>query len=188
MTMRKNRTVLKRPAIVFRKLGLDDIDHLAHIDRSEKIERVCRLDNGQEIWTESGYECPSWNEQQLQEFQLRFRSELEHGGSAVGGYDGDRLAGFGLLGHRLLGPKLDTLPIDLMYVSRPYRRRGMGTRLMQLLSREAAARGAKSLYISSTESSSAVGFYRSLGSENTAEPDPDMLAKEPLDIHMVRPL
>lgn len=188
MTTGTNETASARPAIVFRKLGPDDVHHLAHIDRSEKIERVCRLDNGREIWTEAGHECPAWNEQQLHELQLRLRSELEYGGAAVGGYDGDRLAGFGLLGHRLLGPQLDTLPIDLMYVGRPYRRRGIGTRLMQLLSREAAARGAKFLYISSTESSSAVGFYRSLGSETAAEPDPDMLAKEPLDIHMVRPL
>ena len=178
----------KRPAIIFRKMSLDDVGHLAHIDRSEKIERVCRLENGQEIWSDAGHECPTWNPRQLEELQLRFRSELEYGGVAIGGYDGDRLAGFGLLGHRLFGPQRDTLTIELLYVGRPYRRRAIGTRLIHLLSREATARGAQSLYISSTETSSAVGFYRSMGSENAAEPDPEMLAKEPLDIHMVRPL
>ncbi|MEJ8303910.1 GNAT family N-acetyltransferase [Saccharibacillus sacchari] len=188
MTATKNKAAPQRPAIVFRKMNLDDAEHLAHIDRSERIEQTCRVENGQEIWTEAGHECPTWDVRQLEELQLRFRSELEQGGAAVGAYDGDRLVGFGLLAHRLLGPQRDTLPIDLMYVSRSYRRRGIGTRLMQLLSREALLRGAKALYISSTESNSAVRFYRSLGSENAAEPDADMLAKEPLDIHMVRPI
>lgn len=169
-------------------MGLDDVDHLAHIDRSEWIEQICRIEDGQESWIETGQECPAWDAIQLEELQSRLCSELENGGVAMGAYDGDRLAGFGLLGHRRIGPQNDTLPIDLMYVGRPYRRRGIGTRLMQLLSREASARHAKFLYISSTESSSAVGFYRSLGSENTMEPDPEMLRKEPFDIHMVRPL
>jgi len=186
MKTRTNEVAPKHPAIVFRKMGLDDVKDLAHIDRSEWIGQICRIENGQETWIEVGQECPGWNAAQLEELQLRFCSELENGGAAIGGYDGDRLAGFGLLGHRRIGSQNDTLPIDLMYVGRAYRRRGIGTRLMQLLSGEASARGAKSLYVSSTESRSAVGFYRSLGSENAIEPDPEMLMKEPFDIHMVR--
>lgn len=188
MTTRTTETAQKCPAIVFRNMGPEDVSHLAHIDRSEWIEQICRIENGQETWIEIGQECPGWDAVQLEELQLRFCSELENGGAAIGGYDGDRLAGFGLLGHRMLGSQNDTLPIDLMYVGRAYRRRGIGTRLMQLLSQQASVRGARSLYISSTESRSAVGFYRSLGSEHAIDPDPEMLAKEPLDIHMVRPL
>jgi len=183
-----NGSPRKCPAIVFRTMGSDDVDRLADIDRSEEIERICRIENGREIWTEAGHECLGWDKKQLDELRLRFLSELERGGAAVGAYYGERLAGFALLGHRPPGFQADMLTLELMYVGRPYRRRGIATRLMQLLSRTASARGAKSLYISSTETSSAVGFYRSMGSEYTSDPDPDMLAKEPLDIHMIRPL
>ncbi|NGZ76684.1 GNAT family N-acetyltransferase [Saccharibacillus alkalitolerans] len=176
------------PPIEIRELAPEDAAALAQIDRSEQIESICRIENGREVWTATGHECPSWNEEQLAELQSRFRRELEAGGAAFGAYDGERLAGFGVLGHRWIGPRADTLQVDLMYVSRPYRRIGIGSRLMGVLSEEAAARGAAALYISSTETSSAVGFYRSFGSVNTDRPDPELFALEPLDIHMVRPL
>ncbi|WP_256217773.1 hypothetical protein [Paenibacillus sp. OV219] len=46
-------------------------------------------------------------------------------------------------------------------------------------------RGAKALYISSTETRSAVSFYRSGRAQLTAKPDEELLRKEPLDIHMI---
>ena len=77
---------------------------------------------------------------------------------------------------------------DLMYVSRNYRRQGIATRLMDELSHEAKKRGAKSLYISSTETESAVNFYRSTGSVLTGEVDRELFEREPKDIHMIRKL
>ncbi|OWA34967.1 GNAT family N-acetyltransferase [Saccharibacillus sp. O16] len=174
--------------IEIRIMRPEDADRLAEIDRSELIEAICTIEGGQERWTEAGHECPTWNEQELTQLQDRFRHELQAGGAAFGAYDGERLAGFGVLGHRKIGEKQDMLAVDLMYVSRPYRRQGIGTQLMNALSAEAAVRGAKSLYISSTETTSAVHFYRSVGSINANEPDPECLAAEPLDIHMIRPL
>ncbi len=174
--------------IEVRRMRPEDAERLAEIDRSEVIDAICAIENGQECWTEAGHECPTWNEQGLTRLQDRFRHELQAGGAAFGAYDGERLAGFGVLGHRRIGEQQDMLAVDLMYVSRPYRRQGIGTRLMNALSEEAALRGAKSLYISSTETTSAVRFYRSFGSVNADEPDPESLAAEPLDIHMIRPL
>ncbi|QDH20429.1 GNAT family N-acetyltransferase [Saccharibacillus brassicae] len=188
MTLKRNEGRPKCPAFIFRKMNPDDADHLGQLDRSEKIEQICRIENGQEIWTPAGHECPTWNEAQLAELRLRYIGELERGGAAIGAYSGGMLAGFGVLGHRPLGSEGDMLQVDLLYVGRPYRRRGIGRRLMELLSREASLRGAKALYISSTESRSAVGFYRSFGSEIAAEPDPELFAREPLDIHLVRKL
>lgn len=174
--------------IEVRRMRPEDAERLAEIDRSEVIDAICTIEDGQECWTEAGHECPTWNEQELTRLQGRFRHELQAGGAAFGAYDRERLAGFGVLGHRRLGEQQDMLTVDLMYVSRPYRRQGIGTRLMNALSEEAALRGAKSLYISSTETTSAVRFYRSFGSVNADEPDPESLAAEPLDIHMIRPL
>ncbi len=174
--------------IEIRRMRPEDADRLAEIDRSEVIEAICTIENGQEFWTEAGHECPTWDEQELTQLQDRFRHELQAGGAAYGAYDGERIAGFGVLGHRRLGEQQDMLAVDLMYVSRSYRRQGIGTRLMNVLSEEAASRGAKSLYISSTETASAVNFYRSFGSLDADEPDPELFAREPLDIHMIRPL
>lgn len=73
-----------------------------------------------------------------------------------------------------------------MYVSREYRRQGIGTRILNQLSDEAKKRGAKNLYISSTETRSAVTFYKSNGSKLTNELDSELYEKEPKDIHMIK--
>jgi hypothetical protein len=52
----------------------------------------------------------------------------------------------------------------------------------------AQERWARGLYISATPSTHTVGFYRSLGCRLIAEPDPELFALEPEDIHFVCPL
>jgi len=53
------------------------------------------------------------------------------------------------------------------------------------ISQEARRRGALSLYISSTETESAVNFYRNNGGELTDEMDDELFKLEPKDIHMM---
>jgi len=56
------------------------------------------------------------------------------------------------------------------------------------ISQEARRRGALSLYISSTETESAVNFYRKNGGELTPEIDDELFKLEPKDIHMIKRL
>ncbi|UVI28029.1 GNAT family N-acetyltransferase [Paenibacillus spongiae] len=174
--------------ITFREMHLKDADSIQHIDRSERIERIYRMNNGQLIEIEAGHECENWNAGQVQELIQRLKLQLENGGKAYGAFDGELLIGFGVLACPFRGKNNDQLQVDLMYVSRNYRRQGIGSRIMQALSREAVARGAKYLYISSTESESAVHFYQHCGSELTHEVDPELFELEPEDIHMIKKL
>jgi GNAT superfamily N-acetyltransferase len=113
---------------------------------------------------------------------------LSNGGKAYGAYDGDKLVGFGVLAHQFRGKEKNQLQLDLMYVSRNYRRQGIGSRIFHELSQVAMQRGASQLYISATETESAVGFYSNLGSTIASEVDEELLRKEPRDIHMTRNL
>ncbi|MEK3982837.1 GNAT family N-acetyltransferase [Paenibacillus sp. FSL K6-3166] len=110
------------------------------------------------------------------------------GGTAFGAFDGDKLVGFGVLAHMIRGYDNDSLKIDLMYVTREYRRKGIGSLIMESLSTVAIEKGAKHLYISSTETESAVKFYTSHGSAITSEIDLELFEKEPNDIHMIKKL
>ncbi|WP_233531843.1 GNAT family N-acetyltransferase [Paenibacillus alkalitolerans] len=134
------------------------------------------------------HDCPNWNQEMLKEIQERYLFELRNGGMAVGAFDGKTLIGFGVLAHKFRGIQQDRLQVDLMYVSRNYRRRGIGTRILNELADEARRRGAKYLYISSTETRSAVSFYESNGSQLTKEVDEELFNKEPRDIHMIMEL
>ena len=56
--------------------------------------------------------------------------------------------------------------------------------LFELAADEARRRGARRLYISATPSQHTIDFYLSLGCTVTAEPDPELFALEPGDIHL----
>lgn len=161
------------------------VHRLQDIDRSEHIDLIFEERDGQIQEIAKNHECGNWDEDTLNEIKERFLYEIRQGGMAVGAFDGDKLAGFGVLAHQFRGMDGDQLQVDLMYVSRHYRRQGIGSRIMNALADEARRRGAAYLYISSTETRSAVSFYRSHGSVKAEKVDEELFAKEPKDIHMV---
>jgi GNAT superfamily N-acetyltransferase len=119
---------------------------LNEIDRSEFIEWIYTMKEGTltEI-SESSHECPNWTNNMIKKIEERYIFELTHGGVAIGAFDEAKLVGFGVLAHKFRGESKDQLQIDLMYVSRNYRRQGIGSRIFQELSNEAVRRGAKYL-------------------------------------------
>lgn len=171
------------------KMTPEHVERLKDIDRSEYIDLIYQVKNGQlyEV-TDLGHECPNWSEQHLHAIKERYLYELVHGGYAIGAFEENLLVGFGVLAHQFRGEQKNQLQVDLMYVSRKYRRQGIGTKIFQELSLEAKRRGAKYLYISSTETRSAVSFYQSNGGNMTKEVDPELFKKEPEDIHMLKEL
>ncbi|QHT59589.1 GNAT family N-acetyltransferase [Paenibacillus lycopersici] len=171
--------------ITYQAMHQEQVGKLLEIDRSEYIDLVYEMRDGALTEIPAGHECPTWPEEAIAEIQARFLYEIQHGGLALGAFDGDRLIGFGVLAHRFRGRALNRLQIDLMFVTRDYRRQGIGRRIFGRLRDEAKSRGAEYLYISSTETRSAVSFYKSNGSALAAEVDDELFAKEPHDIHMV---
>jgi len=184
----KRGATMSEPAVRIREMSIQEADQLGEIDRSEWIEATYRMVNGQLERLEEGHECATWCEEQVKELIARFGVEVSSGGYAVGAYDEGQLVGFGVLGHKFRGSNSDQLHVDLLYVTRNYRRRGIGKRIMDELEKAAKARGASCLYISSTETQSAVSFYRSYGGELAAQVDPELFALEPYDIHMLKKL
>ncbi|SET09080.1 GNAT family N-acetyltransferase [Paenibacillus sp. NFR01] len=174
--------------ITFSSMTIGDAQQIRQIDRSEFIGRYYKCQDGILKEIAAGHECPNWSDGDYAEMIARYEDELRNGGAAYGAYDGETLVGFGVLAHKFRGADNDQLQLDLMYVSRNYRRQGIGRRILEALSREAVAKGAKSLYISATETESAVKFYMSCGSDMTDSVDAELFAKEPLDIHMVKRL
>lgn len=180
--------------IVYRQMTIDDAERLQDIDRSEYTDLIYEMRGGELCEIAAGHECPVRDADLLDRMRQRYCDELSRGGTAFGAFDGETLAGFGVLAHRFRGPEQDQLQIDLLYVSRGYRRwgiatrirrRGIATRIMNELRRTAIGRGSKSLYISSTETRSAVSLYRSIGGRITERVDPELFEKEPKDIHMI---
>lgn len=170
------------------QMKLDDSYKIRDIDRSETIELIYKCKDGVLEEIKARQECPNWNEDNYQEIISRYECELFNGGTAFGAFDRDKLIGFGVLTNKFRGRENNQLQIDLMYVSRKYRRQGIGSQIIDSLSKVAIEKGAKYLYISSTETESAVKFYSSWGSTITSEIDEELFEKEPYDIHMLKKL
>ncbi|WP_126249057.1 GNAT family N-acetyltransferase [Chitinophaga rhizosphaerae] len=158
---------------------------LAQIDRSEVIDLLYEMQNGELTAKEAHIDCASWDADALRELQERYIATLAAGGFATGAFSNGVLVGFGVLGHAWIGENGNQLAVELLYVSRDFRRRGIGTQILDRLAGEARKRGAVYLYVSSTETRSAVSFYRHNGSALAATPDEALFSREPKDIHMI---
>ena len=110
---------------------------------------------------------------------------MDKGAVAMGAFEGERMAGIGVLLPEL---REGMAQLTFLHVSRPHRRAGIAARLVGELFRVAEERGASAVYVSSAPTESAVGFYWRHGFRPTDEPAPELLALEPEDIHMVKPL
>ena len=80
----------------------------------------------------------------------------------------------------------DMAQLDALFVDKHHRQQGIASHLTRLLERQAIADGHKHLYVSATESQSAVGFYMSQGFVPTQDAHPELYALEPNDIHMIK--
>ncbi|WFR61682.1 GNAT family N-acetyltransferase [Paenibacillus amylolyticus] len=129
--------------ITYRTLTLDDVNQLQAIDRSEHIDLIYEMRENRLVELEQDHECSNWDEKLLQEIQNRYVYELEQGGMAYGAFADDLLIGFGVLAHQLRGREQNQLQVDLMYVTRGYRRQGIGKRILNQLGEEAKKRGAQ---------------------------------------------
>jgi len=170
----------------YRKMRFDELVRIRDIDRSEAI-RVGYEQRGSELvrfdvnWDDHGWREGD-GEHSFGRMIEAAEMSVSKGSTALGAFDGECLAGIAIYRPRLT----ETMgQLALLHVSCPYRRQGVASRLFDDVLKLAKADGATRLYVSATPSGSAVGFYTSRGFTPTDSPDPELLAEEPEDIHMV---
>jgi GNAT superfamily N-acetyltransferase len=76
------------------------------------------------------------------------------------------------------------MKMDILFVSRPHRGRGIARRLVKIVGGLARERGADALYISATPSRHTVESYMGCGAKLVEELDPELFELEPEDIHL----
>jgi GNAT superfamily N-acetyltransferase len=176
---------LPRQAVALGPFTAADTGRLAELDRSESVSMLFTVRHGRIVPTGEGCEVPQWSGSWLAETIEFTRRHLEAGGAGVAAYDEAQLAGVAVLGGAPVGGDAGLLQLAMLQVGRPYRRWGIGSRLLAETRGEAARRGARRLYISATPADSALGFYLAHGARLAEPPDPGLLALEPEDVHLV---
>ena len=167
-----------------RELARDEITGIWAIDRSELIDAVYYLEKGELRSRPEHIDQQGWPPGEAEKYTPILEACHDHGGWLYGLFDDQRLIGAAVVESRRIGSGGDQLQLSFLHVSRRYRHQGWGRHLFRLAQVEARRRGARGLYISATPSVGTIGFYLSLGCKVTAEPDPELFALEPDDIHL----
>jgi predicted N-acetyltransferase YhbS len=174
----------KGSSVIGRALLRDEIALVWTIDRSEVVENVYRLENGNLVLQAEHHDVRGWPIGEAAKYTPILLDCFDRGGWFHGVFDDARLIGVVVLDNEFLGKHKDQLQMKFLHVSRSYRNSGVGRRLFELAKGVARERGATRLYISATPSENTVRFYRGLGCTVSAEPDPELFALEPDDIHL----
>jgi predicted N-acetyltransferase YhbS len=165
-------------------LRRDEIEHIWTIDRSEVIDRVYHFEEGALALRPEHYDMCGWPPGEAVTYAPLLVDCFDRGGWFYGIFDDTRLVGVAVLESRFIGASRDQLQLKFLHVSNGYRGRGLGKRLFDLAQDEARARGAKRMYISATPSENTIDFYLGRGCVLSPEPDPELFALEPEDIHL----
>ncbi len=170
--------------LTFRHLSREELTLVWSIDRSEVTDNVYHLENGALVLKSEHFDLRGWPPGEAEHYTPILLDCFDRGGWCYGQFDGALLVGAAILESRFIGPRHDQLQLKFLHVRKAYRRQGLGRNLFELAKAAARAKGAKKLYVSATPSENTINFYLRSGCRVTAHPDPELLALEPLDIHL----
>lgn len=174
-----------------RVLGIESLGLIAAIDRSEQVDVEYTVVNGQLLPRPvTMAQIPAWDATGTGPHsvaaEIQFCRPLVAAGAVLlGCFCEDACAGLAVV-DPTFAPRLAWLAF--LYVSQPYRRRGVASALWRSAARLAAEGGSESLYVSAVPTGSAVGFYLSRGCQLADPVHPVLHAREPEDIHLLCPL
>ena len=146
-------------------------------DRFQEVQNVWRMDNGRLVLVFKPF-TETWSPERRR----------EKAGEILSGrmitfcaFDGDTV-----IGEIMLLPELNEnrLIIDSFHVSRAYRRRGIGRRLVETAADHARGRGASALYASCCSAEETIAFYKAMGFRPSEHPILFFVEDEPFDIQM----
>lgn len=168
----------------YKILDRNDIEKLGEIDRSELVEHNYRCKDGKlELFS---YYCDikRFNEKQLEKHKENLYQLYDRGGTIFGAFDGPNLVGISSLDSKFRGLEKDMLQLVFLHVSKDYRKKGIGKKLIELAKDKATELGAKRLYISGSPIKNTIEFYMAIGCKPVNEVEKDLFELEPEDIHL----
>lgn len=156
---------------------------LAHFQRDQAVQEVYREEKGR--WAQRP--CTfgeSWDEDELRLIERELVALTASGGRVLGVTSGGRTVAFAAVDARRLGPGGTFRQLLYCHVSRAYRGRGIGRRLIEeaLAGLEDPVEG---LYISAHSSVESTGFYLACGCLDAPWRYPEQVSKEPYDRQLV---
>ncbi len=146
-------------------------------DRFQEVQNVWRIENGRFVLNFQPF-TETWSPEQ----RRKKAGEILSGRTITFcAFDADAV-----VGEIMLIPELNEnrLIIDSFHVSREFRRRGIGRRLLETAADYARDRGALALYASCCSAEETIAFYKAMGFGLSEHPIPSYVEADPFDIQM----
>lgn len=125
-----------------------------------------------------------WDLEQRRQVAKVIIEAIRYHGYAYGAFLNGAVVGFSFLGNELFGSRGQYVELIMHQVSNPYRNHGIGTKLFQLICKDAVNAGAERIYISANSSKETQAFYAAVGCTLAEEVNQEIAEKEPFDIQM----
>lgn len=125
-----------------------------------------------------------WNLSERKKTARKILSAANCGAIALAAMTDSLVVGFALLSNQLFGSDKQYIDLEEFYVTKAFRRRGIGEKLFKRICVEAKQSGAKKLYISAHSAKESIAAYKKYGCVLAAEPDAKHMEKEPCDIQL----
>lgn len=161
------------------------LDALWQIDRSEIIDTLYRLQDGELRPYADYYDVRGWDPHDRETYTPIHEQCFARGGSFFALSDQDKIVAAAAVDTLPRGPQQDLLQLLFFYVGAAQRGKGLGKILFNHCLLQAAKEGALGLYVSSIPNKNTVDFYLSQGCRLIDQPDGELFAREPEDIHLV---
>jgi GNAT superfamily N-acetyltransferase len=172
----------------YRTLALADVELLRQIDRSELVEEAYSLREGHLSLRPERWDVKGFPPGELEALVGRQRRLCAAAGVLLGAFEDGRIAVTASVEWKLRGPARDRVKMDILFVSAPFRGRGVARELVERSTEVARGMGASFLYVPATPSRHTVDFYLRRGARLAAVVDPELFATEPEDIHLEIPI
>ena len=168
----------------YRLMIQDEIKRVAEIDRSEVIDYIYHFKNGNLKLEKEFWNVKKWNSEQKLHHISSLQDIYDRGGTIFGAFDDSKIIGVIALDNKFIGRNKDQLNLAGLWVSKRYRKMGIGKALIELVKNKAREIGAEKLYVSATPSQNTIKFYMNRGFRLVKEINEKLFELEPEDIHM----
>lgn len=170
--------------IYYRNIELSETKRISEIDASIYIKHAWRDVDGQKKLIDLDYYEPGFPEG-IAYHQRAIERTIIDQGFALGVFHEDgSMVGFVTLNKEIFGEKSNYVLLDQLFISKPYRKKGIGKQLIEFCTHKARSFGADKIYICAGSSKDTIAFYKALGCQEAMETNEVLLESDPRDIHL----
>lgn len=173
--------------VSYRRLTESDGERMREMDASQYIGRAWREVDGARHLVTIDYEDPDWPNGYDHHYSSLRRTIMD-GGAAFGAFachdTGDTLIGIATLDHMTGEGKEGEALLDQLFISRPYRNRGIGKELFNLCLAAAKELGVERIRIHAGSAEETIAFYFARGCREAAVIDREAEGYDPRDFQL----